>query len=164
MASLSEARTRLIEMDVIALNALHRSPITLKTYRGPRGFHAVVFVTCFLTYLLLLRESNVQPGSLLYDTLLRHVTPFARFVENVRLLVLVPMVLLHLIEAWFMTERMRKHSVPFGGSLWWAWVVSSFIEGVGSFQRYVLLVSGFPGALFADLDIIGSTRLLRSRG
>jgi hypothetical protein len=135
MASLSDSRTRLIQMDVSALNALNRSPITLKTYRAPRGFHAVVFVTCGLTYVLLSSASNTQPGSLIYDLGLRHVPPFAAFVAKVRLLVLIPMIVLHLVEAWYMTERLRKHSVVLGSRLWWTWVLSSFIEGLGSFQR-----------------------------
>ncbi|KAI4177431.1 MAG: hypothetical protein LQ343_000412 [Gyalolechia ehrenbergii] len=52
MTTWSEARTRFAEIDAQAVAGLGRWSITVKRYERPRGFLAVVFVTCCLTYLV----------------------------------------------------------------------------------------------------------------
>jgi hypothetical protein len=137
MGSYREARERLVEMDRDSIKGLQRSSITIKEYRAPKGFHAVGFAVCAGTFLLLSRRDNALPGSLPYELLFKHIPQFAAFVARVRDLVLWPMIAIHLFEAYLMTKRLEKHSVPLFSTLWWMWVVSCFIEGVGSFQRYV---------------------------
>jgi hypothetical protein len=136
LKSFSEARERVVKMDQDCIEALGRDSITIKEYRAPRGFHAVIFATCFGTYILLSRQSNVLPGSLLYESTFKFIPQFAAFVLKVRLLVLYPMIALHAFEAFLMSRKLERHSVPLFSKLWWAWCISSFIEGVGSFQRY----------------------------
>lgn len=136
MSAWSEARARFADLDTQAVKGLGRSSITVKKYARPRGFLAVVFVTCTLTYIAYSRRSNFQPGSLLYDILLRHTDAFARFCYKIQPFLLYPMVVLHLGEAVYMARtRLRKHSVPTFSKLWWIWVASTFIEGVGAFIR-----------------------------
>jgi hypothetical protein len=131
MKSFREARERLVSMDSDTITGLKRSKVTVKEYIAPRGFHAVIFATCLGTYILLARPDNYLPGSLLHD----YVPSFAEFVDRVRDWVLYPMIALHLCESWLMRGKLEKHSVALFGRVWWLWVVSSFIEGAGSFKR-----------------------------
>jgi hypothetical protein len=138
MKSYREARERLVEMDHETIAGLQRSKITVKEYRPPGNlYQIVIFGLCLGTYLLLVRASTVLPGSVPYKVLFKHIPAFAAFVLRVRLWVLIPMIAIHLGEVYIMLGRLEKHSVPLFSRLWWSWVGSCFIEGVGSFQRYV---------------------------
>jgi hypothetical protein len=139
MKTFREARERLVSMDSDTIVGLKRSKITVKEYRAPKGFHAVVFVTCLGTYFLLGRPANYLPGSLLHD----YVPAFAEFVHRVRDWVLYPMVALHLCESYLMRRKLERHSVALFSTVWWLWVVSAFIEGMGSFKRFVWFFSVF---------------------
>jgi hypothetical protein len=135
MKSLSEARVRLVELDKKAVVGLDRSPITLKEYQAPKGIFVVVFAVCLGTYILLSRKGNMLPGSLLYESVLKYFPRFAEFAYNVRDYVICPMILIHLAEAYCMTNTLRKHSVPLFSRLWLTWMASVFIEGFNAFQR-----------------------------
>jgi hypothetical protein len=133
MKSFREARERLVQMDSDTIAGLKRSKITIKEYRAPRGIHAAIFGACLFAYALLARPNNYLPGSLLHS----YLPAFAEFVDRVRDWVLWPMIALHLGESYVMRGRLEKHSVALFSRVWWLWVISSFIEGAGSFQRYV---------------------------
>lgn len=135
MGSFIDARVRLVEMDKQAVAGLNRSRITLKEYRAPTGFPAVVFAVCLGTYILLSRKANMLPGSLLYDNILKYVPSFAHFSYTLRDYVIWPMLAIHITEAYIMTNTLKKHSVPLFSRLWWLWTTSCFIEGFNAFQR-----------------------------
>lgn len=141
MTDWKEARERMVRMDREAVAGLERSDITVKEYRAPKGFHAVVFFACLTTFLMLSTRRNLVRGSLLYDSVLRHVPTFATFLYKIQPLVFYPMLAIHLSEAFYMeTARLSKHSVPRLSRLWWTWLVSNFIEGYGAFQRFDKIV------------------------
>jgi hypothetical protein len=131
MKSFREARERLVSMDNDTITGLQRNKITVKEYVPPRGFHAVVFAACLATFILLSRPANYLPGSLIHT----YFPQFAVFVYSVRNWIIYPMVALHLVECFLMRRKMEKHSVALFSRVWWMWLVSSFIEGAGSFQR-----------------------------
>jgi hypothetical protein len=137
MSGFRDARERLVDMDKKTVIGLNRSRITLKEYRPPKGFPAVVFAVCLSTYILLSRKENTLPGSLLYDNVLKYIPRFAEFSHNTRDYVIWPMLVIHITEASIMTNTLKKHSVPLFSRLWWMWTVSSFVEGFDSFRRYV---------------------------
>jgi hypothetical protein len=141
LTTLSDARPRLIEMDTAALAALHRRPVRIATYIPPRNFHAVIFLTCLSTFLLLARGSSSAPDSVLAAGM----PVFAAFVARVRLWVLVPMVVVHAVEAGVMVRRLGGLEVRVGGGVWWLWVGSAFVEGWGSFVRLGRLVEAEEG-------------------
>lgn len=132
LKSFSEARERVVKMDQDCIEALGRDSITIKEYRAPKGFEAIVFATCFSTYILLSRPEHVS-------FVFQMVPEFAAFVLKIRLLVLFPMIAIHVFEASLMIRKLQRHSVPFFSKLWWAWTASCFVEGVGSFRRYGFL-------------------------
>lgn len=141
MESWRDARERMVKMDREATVALSKSDITIKEYRSPKGFQAVVFVAGLLTFALLSRRQNCYPGSFIHDNLLRYVPAFATFTAKVRPWVLYPMLAIHIAEAVTMARsRLDKHTVPMLSRLWFTWTISTLIEGVGSFWRYLLFV------------------------
>lgn len=135
MGSLRDARERLVDMDKQSVVGLNRSRVTLKEYRPPKGFPVLVFAACLGTYILHSRKENLLPGSLLYESVLKHFPRFAEFAYNTRDYVIWPMIAIHVTEASIMTGTLKKHSVPLFSRLWWLWTVSCFIEGMNSFQR-----------------------------
>jgi len=133
----SETRERMVAIDQEALRSLKRSKIAVKEYRRPRGFHTVVFVATATTFICFSQRLNFLPGSFLYDYILRHVPRFAKFCYDIQPYVLYPMLAVHLSEAvWMERTRLQKFNVPRFSKLWWQWLLSNFIEGVGAFKRF----------------------------
>ncbi|KZM18840.1 uncharacterized protein EKO05_0006537 [Ascochyta rabiei] len=143
MHSLREARERVVQMDKDALQILDRSDITVSRYIPPYVHlgHLVNFTQCLLVYLLLPRAANFRPGSLLYDNLLFMAPPFARFVLQVRCIVLPIMLAIHVYETTLMANKVRRHGLSPADAPWWLWVASSFVEGITSFWRLDRLIS-----------------------
>lgn len=124
-------------MDAEATAALGRSDVTVTRYKRPREFMMVVMVACALTYAAFCRRGNFVPGSILYNTLLHYIPRFADFCWMIQPLLIYPMVMLHAGEAVHMARsRLEKHTVRCGSRVWWTWVGSAFLEGVGSFVRF----------------------------
>lgn len=142
LESWADARPRLAAMDHEALAALGRSPVTVKSYVPPYGFMLLVFIACVLTYVSFCYRGNFVPGSLFYESLRLDVIPrFARFCYKIQPLIISIMVGVHGLEAWWTaTGRLRKHSVPVGSSLWFKWVGSAYVEGLGATVRFDQLV------------------------
>ena len=137
MTGWAEARPRVVAMDAEAVKGLGRSNVTVRKYRGPRGWMTGVMVICALTFLAFARRGNFVPGSLLYDGLLRYVPGFATFCWTVQPLFFYPMFAGHVAEAVHMERsRLRKHTVRMFSRTWWMWVVSNFVEGWGAFVRF----------------------------
>lgn len=136
MTAWSEARPRVVAMDEEATTGLKRSNITVKKYKRPKGFMTVVFVSCAVTLVMFSKRSNFQPGSILYDNLLKYTPGFADWCYKIQPMLLYPMLAIHISEATCMAQtRLKKHSVPRCSRLWWKWILSTFIEGVGAFMR-----------------------------
>lgn len=137
MTSWSDARPRVVAMDAEATSALGQSSITVKRYKRPRGFWAVVWVAAFVTFLAFSRRANFRPGSVLFDGSLYRVPGFAGFCWRIQRLVIWPMVVLHAGEALYMARgRLERHAVRMFGVVWWLWVGSTFVEGYGASVRF----------------------------
>ncbi|KAF2404914.1 hypothetical protein EJ06DRAFT_468147 [Trichodelitschia bisporula] len=138
LKSLTAARERLVAMDGTALTALGRSRITVQEYRAPRGGHLVAFVLCLGTFVLLSRKENVLPGGWGYEALNGVAPRMAAWFEKWGRTLFWTLGGVHAVETVNMARRLKKHNVPMFSGVWVAWVVSCLIEGVGSFQRYVM--------------------------
>lgn len=136
MQTLKEARERLVNLDQKAIVCKGRSTITVKEYHGPSSISEItIFTTCILTLTILSRKQNITPGSLLHNMILNHAPAFAHILERVQPIFL-PVLCIHCAEAVFMaTVKLNRHTVPVGSSLWWKWVVSTFVDGLFSFRR-----------------------------
>ncbi|KAH8700472.1 integral membrane protein [Talaromyces proteolyticus] len=141
LSSISEVREQVVGMHHHCLKALGRSDITIKEYRPPTGFPAVIFTTCLLTFIAFSRRANFEPGSQLYDLVLRHVPGFAVFCHTIQPLLIILMVAIHLAEAIYLSlYRLKPHNIPFGSRLWLCWFINNFIEGFTCLQRFDALV------------------------
>ena len=143
MKVLREARERLVEMDKDTLRILGRSDITVTRYIPPyvKPGHLFNFTQCMLVYLLLPREANFRPGSLLYDNLLFMLPAFSRFVLQIRWILLPIMLAIHITEAFIMARKMNRHGLSSADATWWKWVGSSFVEGITAFWRLGELIA-----------------------
>ncbi len=141
LQSYKEVRERLVNMDKDAIEALGRDDITVKEYKRPRGFHTVVFTAVILTVAVFWTSRNFKPGSTLHDNFLYGSPNITWFLRTVQPIVFWIIVTLHPVEAlWMDRTRLRKHSVPRLSGLWWKWMLSTLVEGVGAFQRLDAMV------------------------
>lgn len=137
MTSWSEARPRVVAMDAEAVAGLGVSDITVKKYKPPRGFMTVVFVACALTHIFFCRRANFEPGSILYDALLKYVPSLANFCRTIQAPLFWFMIVVHGGEAaWMAKSRLEKHTVRVFSRVWWMWVLSCYMEGFGSYVRF----------------------------
>ncbi|KAI9847378.1 MAG: hypothetical protein M1837_002566 [Sclerophora amabilis] len=142
LQSWSDVRPRVVKMDEDAMTGLGRSDITIREYKAPKGFHAVVFALVVLTVILNSRRQNFLPGSYLYDKILHHFPGTTEFLRMLQAPILFIIFVVHISEAtWFDRSRLVKHNIPRLSRLWWTWIISNLVEGVGSFQRFDRLVA-----------------------
>jgi hypothetical protein len=133
----SEARPKVVEMDQVATRALGRGGVTVKRYKEPRGWMTGVMAIVVVTVVVFSRRVNFEPGSVLYWALLKYVPGFANFCWMVQPVIIPLMLAIHCWELWqFERTRLRKHTVRIFSGTWWKWVISSFVEGAGSFVRF----------------------------
>jgi hypothetical protein len=66
---------------------------------------------------------------------------FAHFCYTIQPALITAMLAIHVAEAaWMHATRLRRYNVPLLSRVWWAWMLSTFVEGVGAFQRLDALV------------------------
>lgn len=136
MASLSDARPRVVAMDAEAVAGLKRSDFTVKRYKGPTASQAIIWVLSVFLFALSSMKSNFLPGSLAYDYMWRYAPGIGEWCLKLRVLALV-VFLVHLAEALYMAFfRSRKHSIPMCSTLWWKWTLSVLIGGFGEIIRF----------------------------
>ena len=142
MKAMREARERLVQLDKDALQTLGRSdiPITKFVPAYTHATHLWNFTQCVLAMVLLPRQANWQPGSLLYDNMLYLVPGFASFVTRIGWTVFVCMLPIHAVEVVIMARKLAKHGCTFMDAVWWKWVGTCFIEGFTSFFRLNALI------------------------
>jgi len=137
MKSWSEARTRTVEMDREARAALGISSILITSYEPPRSpLHVTVLALCLLTFVIFVTRAWIVDGTWVYDALLPWFPGGPTWFLGIAKAIALPVLGLHLGEAyWLDRSRLRKHGVEKGTALWYKWIASCFIEGMGCFQR-----------------------------
>jgi hypothetical protein len=137
MPNLGASRTRLVEMAGTALARLGLSDIRVTTYRAPAGADLLVLFGVGLYFVCAATRCLVVPGRAAY-ALLDAYWP-AGGAEGYRTLVkamFVPVVAIHLVEAWWMQRtRLAKHRVPVGSRVWCLWILGALSEGAPAFRR-----------------------------
>lgn len=84
---------------------------------------------------MLSSASYIEPRGWAYTYILRYINGLPEFTQRFRLVIVGLMVLIHGGEAFYMTVKLKRHSVPIFSAIWWAWVIDNFSEGFGAFQR-----------------------------
>lgn len=135
MSSFREARERLVQMDKECLEALGRSDITIKEFIAPTGWYLVLFGIVSTTLVAFRTRANFESGSFISAVVPQS---FARFCWTIQPLIWYGMLAIHGAETWNMARgRLRKHNVNIRSRVWWLWIATTFIEGVGAYNRSV---------------------------
>jgi hypothetical protein len=135
MASFREARERLVQMDKECLKALGRSDITIKEYLAPTGLYLVLFLIVSTTLVAFRTRRNFEAGSVISAVV---PASFAQFCWTIQPFIWYGMLAIHGVETWHMARgRLRKHNVNVRSRVWWLWIATTFIEGVGAYNRLV---------------------------
>ncbi|KAI8956834.1 hypothetical protein F5Y11DRAFT_341745 [Daldinia sp. FL1419] len=142
LASAADARVRLVDMAMEALQKLGLSDIRITTITRPQGLGAATFLGVSLYVVCVATLPLVQPGTTAWELLDRYF-PFggvSRYFWVVRA-ILVPTVVLHLFETWWMARsRLTKHGVEPWSGLWLLWIGNTLIEGYPAMVRFDGLV------------------------
>ncbi|KXJ86788.1 putative integral membrane protein [Microdochium bolleyi] len=149
MTSLSESRVRLVDMAQQAQRKLGLSDIRITTYTPPQGGGIASFAGVAFYFVSALALPWIMPGTLAWDVLDRFFPSFGFFGGSgaetftwLTRLIVVPVLLIHVTEAWWIARtRLEKHGVELGSGLWWLWTANTFFEGAPAFWRFDRLVA-----------------------
>lgn len=142
LQSWSDARPRLVEMDVTARKALGISDVIVTEYRAPIPVELAVFCSVAFYFFCAASLPWFLPGTTAWRVV---DTIFPGGAAGYRWLVRAlfwPVMAIHATEAFLFDRwRLRKYSVERWSSLWWTWELSCFIEGLGAWRRIDRLVA-----------------------
>jgi hypothetical protein len=141
LANWGASRVKLVEMAGEALRKLGLSDIKIDVFSPPAGLDLVPFLGILLYFFCAATRAFVQPGTAAWDAL---DDVFPGGADGYRWLIkamFVPVVAIHVTEAWWMsTTRLAKHRVE-GAWVWWLWNAAVFFEGYTAFRRFDGLVA-----------------------
>ncbi|KAI1813083.1 hypothetical protein GGS20DRAFT_554970 [Poronia punctata] len=144
MKSLADARVRLVDMAEQAQRKLGLSDVIVSRFQGPRGAGIFSFlgVAFYFVSAVALRLGFLSPGTAAWDLIDRYF-PY-RGAEGFAWLanaLLVPVLGVHVLEAWWMAKsRLAKYGVEAGSGVWVLWVLDTFVEGFPAIVRFDGLV------------------------
>lgn len=138
LPNLGAARGQLVEMAGTALKRLGLSDIRLERYAAPWGsdllvlFGVQLYFVCAATLPLVMRPGGAAHGLLDAYWPVGGAAGYERLVR----LLFVPVVAIHVVEAWWMQRtRLAPHHVPVGSRLWCLWILGALTEGAPAFRR-----------------------------
>ncbi|KAI1364513.1 hypothetical protein F5Y08DRAFT_306552 [Xylaria arbuscula] len=140
MKSFADARVRLVDMAERAQAKLGLSDnIKITEFSGPRGSGLASFIGVGFYFLsaAALGLGLLRPGTSAWEFIdgvfpYRGAEGFAWLVR----VIFVPVLAIHVTEAWWMAQsRLKKYGVETGSAVWCAWVLETFVEGFPAFQR-----------------------------
>lgn len=142
LASLSQAREKLVAMHNDCLAALDVDDVEVTQYRPPNrwwqwGF-AVGVTAVLLTFPF---RASLRPDSgtwiAWFWSVGGRVPLLAELAYTLQPIVLPATLVIHVLEARHMISgRLRRFSVENFSTVWWCWVVGVFLEGFGAFMRF----------------------------
>jgi hypothetical protein len=144
MTSYAEARARAVAMDHESRTGLGLSTIKITTYIPPSSpFHLTVAILVLIAYATFLTHSRITPGTFLYDKILPFFPGGAPWFLWISRTIALPVLAIHVTETVIMERtRLRRYNVERWSGVWWKWMVGTFVEGFGSFQRFDGVVEG----------------------
>jgi len=111
------------------------------TWTAPRSTPHVVVGALVLFYACSYAlRSFVVPGSAIFAALDRVWPKGAVEYLAVQDLIFLPLVVVHAVETAVMAWRLKGAAVRAGSAVWWKWIASCLVEGVGAHQRFGALV------------------------
>jgi hypothetical protein len=142
MTSYAEARARSVAMDKESRAGLGLSTIKITSYIPPTSpFHLTIAFLVLSAYTTFLTYNRITPGTFLYDRILPFFPGGSGVFLWISRTIALPVLAIHVTETVVMERtRLRKYNVERWSGVWWKWMVGTFVEGFGSFQRFDGLV------------------------
>lgn len=142
LESWSDIRPRASAMDKEACSSLKCSPITINKYVPPNGFLMIInFALCGWTYITFCRRSHFVTGSYYYEYFFRFFPAWARFCYAIQPYIIWLVIGIHAVESVIVARtKLIRHTVRIFSRVWWFWVLSQAIEGIGASTRFDRLV------------------------
>jgi hypothetical protein len=143
MNSFADSRVRMVEMAQTAQQRLGISDIRIRTFEPPRGpgIYSFAGVLSYFVSAGALGLGLLRPDTRVWQ-LLDQLFPGGAggFVWLVKA-IFVPVLLIHVTEAWWIANtRLAKHGIDTGSRLWLLWVLDTFFEGAPAMWRFDSLV------------------------
>lgn len=113
------------------------------TYTTPKTFsHRLVGGLVLFYFISYASKGLIVPGSAPYEALQKFWPGGATHYLWLQEKLFVPLLVIHGVETAVMVYRLAGAGVGAGSGLWWKWMASCWIEGVGSHQRLSALIKG----------------------
>ena len=143
LASWSDVRPRVVDMDATARKALGISDIYVTKYAMPCGPLELAFFVGVCSYFACLASLPfITPGSGAWSLLQSQWPGGAAGFRWVIKAMALPVVGIHLVEPFILhRSRLSKHGVDAGTPVWWMWVTGCFLEGFTTFSRFDRVVA-----------------------
>lgn len=139
LATLADARARLVAMALEARAALGLGAFDVYEFRPPRGRDWMPFFGVLLYFGCAIARPWVIPGSVAWKVLDVVWKPFggARGWRWLVGAIFWPVLAIHVMEAvWIHKTRLRRFGIHPGMLVWWLWTGCCFIEGLTTFTRF----------------------------
>ncbi|PNY24324.1 Uncharacterized protein TCAP_05736 [Tolypocladium capitatum] len=130
-----DAKGRIIEMDATARRGLGISDVYITEYVPPQGTDIVVFGAVVAYFTSVASLPWVVPGSSFWRILTAVFPGGPEWFRWIVAIIFLPVLAIHLTEAFFFDRKLQRHGVDRWSGLWWRWVATCFVEGVCSFRR-----------------------------
>ncbi|ELR07701.1 hypothetical protein VC83_03749 [Pseudogymnoascus destructans] len=113
------------------------------TYTGPKTFsHRLIGGLILFYSVSYAAKGYIIPGTALYEALQKSWPGGAVHYLWLQEKIVIPVIAIHGVETAIMAYRLAGAGVGAGSGLWWKWIASCLIEGVGSHQRLSALIKG----------------------
>lgn len=141
MNSLADSRVRMVEMAQAALRQLGLSDIRITTFAPPAGGGIISFTGVSFYFFCLVTLPLVQQSTSAWDVVDALFPGGAAWYRWTVKALIVPVLAIHLTEAWWIARtRLSKHGIEAGSTLWLLWVVGTFFEGAPAMFRFDAMV------------------------
>ncbi|PHH83336.1 hypothetical protein CDD82_2088 [Ophiocordyceps australis] len=135
LTSWADAKTRIIHMDTVARANLGISNIYISHFEKPRGIGLVFFIAVAFFLLTSFSTPWIVPGTRAWSILEAYFPGGPAVFCQLHGLLIVPVIGIHITECFFFDRKLRRHGIERWSGLWYLWISSCFMEGVGAFWR-----------------------------
>ncbi|KAI5462173.1 hypothetical protein BGZ63DRAFT_383163 [Mariannaea sp. PMI_226] len=135
LTSWAEVRGRVVEMANTARDALGLSDIVITTYTPPEGFGLVVVSSVLFYFLCAATLPWVGPESPVWPYLQAYFPGGPERYQWVVNVIFWPVIGIHVFECTIFEGKLKKHGVQRFTAVWFAWQLTTFVEGYTSFKR-----------------------------
>ncbi|XDG03145.1 hypothetical protein ABKA04_002760 [Annulohypoxylon sp. FPYF3050] len=133
----ADARVVLVDMSAQAKSKLGLSFIKVREWHPPSGLGLLTFAGVALYFVCAATYPLVQPPTTAWGLLDEFWPGGAAAYKWLVRAIFIPVMLIHVGEAWWMARsRLRRHGVEVGSKVWFLWTLGTFVEGLPAMKRF----------------------------